>query len=272
MRRYGVLRLIIALAAFAALWFAFSAALAQPVWPEASGEDVKKNGKLIIDVSHKEQGYVMACISSPSGKRMKLRVTHGDVKLNYDLNSDGNYEVFPLQMGSGKYVFSLFQNTKGKKYSSEGKIEFKVQLDTEFAAYLMPNQYVNYNAMTAAVQKSNELCGSKSAKENYKAIRKFMKSEFGYDFVRALMIEAGQLPDIDYCYENRLGICQDLAAVMVCMLRVQGLPAKLVIGYADKNYHAWTVALVDGEEVFFDPTAALGAVGKIKNYNVERMY
>ena len=30
-------------------------------------------------------------------------------------------------------------------------------------------------------------------------------------------------------------VCQDLAAIMCCMLRTQGLPARLVIGYADKG-------------------------------------
>ena len=272
MRKFGFLRLILPLIVLFALWCACVSAFGEAVWPEASGDDVKTNGKLVIDVSHKEQGYVMACISSSSSKRLKLRVTYGDVKLNYDLNGDGSYEIFPLQMGSGKYVFSLFMNTKGKKYSSEGKIEVSVKLENENAAYLVPNQYVNYGYMTAAVQKSYELCNGKSEKDAYKAVKKFMKSEFAYDFVRALMVEAGQLPDIDYCFENKMGICQDLAAVTVCMLRVQGIPAKLVIGYADKNYHAWTTIVVNGEEVFFDPTAVLGAISNIKSYNAERMY
>ena len=68
-----------------------------------------------------------------------------------------------------------------------------------------------------------------------------------------------------------MGICQDLAAVTACMLRVQGVPARLVIGYADKYYHAWNTVVVNGEEVFFDPTHAVGAIDA-KKYQTERMY
>lgn len=80
------------------------------------------------------------------------------------------------------------------------------------------------------------------------------------------------LPDIDTCFNKKLGICQDLAAMTVCMLRVQGVPAKLMIGYADRNYHAWVVAIIDGREVFYDPTAELNAISRVKNYTVERFY
>ena len=105
----------------------------------------------------------------------------------------------------------------------------------------------------------------------YDAVTKFIADEFSYDFVRAQTIPAGALPEVDPCFEKRAGICQDLAAVMVCMLRVQGVPARLMIGYADQYYHAWTVAVVDGEEIFFDPTAAIGAM-RAKKYQVERYY
>ena len=46
---------------------------------------------------------------------------------------------------------------------------------------------------------------------------------------------------------------------------------ELAIGYADQYYHAWTLTVLDGQEVFFDPTAALDAIDA-KNYSVERMY
>ena len=58
---------------------------------------------------------------------------------------------------------------------------------------------------------------------------------------------------------------------MVCMLRVQGVPAKLEIGYADRYYHAWTSSVIDGKEVFFDPTNAIGAINA-KKYQIEREY
>ena len=241
------------------------------LWPKAAGAAVQSDGKLEVDSSGASTGYFMARVNQPGSRGFKLRVVAGDAQLTYDLNSDGNYECFPLQMGSGAYEIALYENVKGTKYAAEGKLRLSVSLNREDAAFLVPNQYVNYELFTSAVQKSDELCAGASPSECFRAVCDFMTSEFVYDFVRAQTVSAGQLPDIDYCYDNRMGICQDLSALMVCMLRVQGIPSRLVIGYADKYYHAWTTSVVEGRETFFDPTAELGAL-KAKSYQVERMY
>ena len=241
------------------------------VWPESPGTDVQADGKLVIDDSNMDKGYVMVRVSEPTGHAMKVTVTRDQWQLIYDLNSEGEYEVFPLQLGSGQYEVALFENVKGNKFSSEGKVVLNAQLSDENAAYLVPNQYVSYELWTSAVQKSDEICAGMSQDQAVQAVQDFMASEFAYDFVRAKTIGAGEKPDIDYCYDNRMGICQDLAAVTACMLRVQGVPTRLVIGYADKYYHAWTTAVVNGQEVFFDPTQAVGAIDA-KSYQTERMY
>lgn len=241
------------------------------VWPEHPGIVVENNGKLVIDASHADEGYVMACVSEPTKHAMKVRVTTGKVQLMYDLVNNGEYEAFPLQMGSGKYEIALFENVKGNKYSAEGKVDLAVKLVDENAAFLVPNQYVNYNIETNAVVKSDEICDNSSQNADYTSVHDFIASEFSYDFVRASSISPGTLPEIDGCFENRAGICQDLAAVTACMLRVQGIPARLVIGYADRYYHSWITAVVDGEEIFLDPTAAIGAMNA-KKYTIERYY
>ena len=272
MRKLPFLRIGVPLLLLMVLWLALGTAAqassADAVWPVHSGEEMLVDGKLIIDSSHANQGYVMCSISAPTNHRLKMRVSYGKVQLTYDLDNSGVYETFPLQLGSGKYEFSLFENVSGSKYSSEGKISISVQLDDENAAFLVPNQYVDYVQTTPAVLKSDELA---TQGDIYNTVCKFMVDEFDYDFIRAKTISPGELPDIDNCFENRAGICQDLSAVMVCMLRVQGIPAKLMIGYADKYYHAWTVAVVDGQEIFFDPTAAIGCLDA-KKYQIERFY
>ena len=241
------------------------------VWPESSGTDVQTDGKLIIDASHMDQGYVMCCVSAPTNHGLKMRVTYNGAQLTYDLDNAGDYEVFPLQLGSGKYEFALFENVKGSKYSAQGKVVLSAKLADENAAFLVPNQYVDYVRTTNAVIKSDELA---TQGDVYNAVLDFMKSEFSYDFVRAEGYRQQRpvpLPEIEECFDNRAGVCQDLSAIMVCMLRVQGIPAKLMIGYADKYYHAWTVAVVDGKEVFCDPTHEIGCIDA-KKYTIERFY
>ena len=56
------------------------------------------------------------------------------------------------------------------------------------------------------------------------------------------------------------------------VLRTQGVPARLMIGMADKNYHAWVVVTIDGQERLYDPTAAVNGISNVKSYTVERFY
>ena len=264
-------RWVFLLLAVSALAPAVLADSAGAVWPEA-GKKEKATGKLVVDVSHMEDGYILCRVKKASKHRLKLRIAMGKETLTYDLNGKAQFEVFPLQLGSGKYTVSLFENVSGKKYSQEGKVSLTAKLTREDAAYLAPNQYVNYAAGYAAVQKSDELCAGKSEEESFRAVCDFMKSSFMYDFIRAATVGAGELPDIEGAYKKKMGICQDLSAITCCMLRVAGLPGRMVIGYADKQYHAWTVTKIGSKEYLFDPTAAVSAIGKVKNYTVERMY
>ena len=241
-------------------------------WPSGSSKGQKSDSKLRVDTTNLSEGYFMAKVGSKCKNRLKLRVVFGKETLTYDLNTSGDWEVFPLQFGSGKYEISLWENVSGKKYSSAGKISVKASLSREDGAFLYPNQYVNYTEKTEAVAMADKLCKGKNEKESFEAITKFMTSSFVYDFVKAATVKAGVLPDIEGCYKKKMGVCQDLSAIMVCMLRSQGIPARLIIGYADKGYHAWTVTEIGGKDVFFDPTAALNAISKPKKYTVERYY
>ncbi|MBQ6517523.1 MAG: hypothetical protein IJI14_02315 [Anaerolineaceae bacterium] len=241
-------------------------------WPADPGSQIKTSGKLRADLSNAQEGYFLASITSPSNHKMKMRVQKGDVTLTYDLNQKGDYEVFPLQLGSGHYDILLYENVSGKKYSQAGYLGLDVTLSREDAAFYYPNQYVDYDLVSKAVAKADELCAGKSSLEIYEILCDFMKNTFVYDYVKAATVKAGQLPDIDGSYDKKMGVCQDLSAIFCCMLRTQGIPARLIIGYADKQYHAWTVTEINGKEYFFDPTAALNAISSVKDYSVERYY
>ena len=220
-----------------------------------SGSKTKKNGGLTIDYSHMDEGYVM--VKSAKGKKkLKVRVKMGDTTLTYDLNNKGEFEVFP-----------------GKKYSEEGKISLTADMPDELSAFLYPNEYVNCDTKTAAVKEAESLCGGMNdQKQIYQAVCDYMKGHFAYDYIKSVSVKPGQLPDIDDAWNKHMGICQDLSAIMVAMLRSQGVPARLMIGTLNEStYHAWVTAVVNGEEQFFDPTAALNAVSN-GSYTVERYY
>ncbi|MBQ7654958.1 MAG: transglutaminase family protein [Clostridia bacterium] len=271
MRRRLLTALLIALTV-SGIILAWGTAFGEAKWPMTSGNGEKTNSKLKVDIGNSSEGYFLAAVTSSNKHGLKLRVEKGSDTLTYDLNSNGKYEVFPFQLGSGSYTISLWENVSGKKYSAAGKISVNVKLKSESIPFLYPNQYVHYSRKDEAVSVADEICGGKEGKEAYLAIKKYITENYRYDYVKAATIKPSIMPDIQTCYAKKTGVCQDLSALMVCMLRVEGVPARLVIGYADKIYHAWVVAEVDGKKVLFDPTAAVNHSKNASNYSVERYY
>ncbi|MBR3099610.1 MAG: transglutaminase family protein [Clostridia bacterium] len=237
-----------------------------------STKNLKKNGDLTVDIGNASEGYIMAC-GKKSGRRMKLRVRYGNDTLTYDLNGGGDYEVFPLQYGSGEYTVILYQNTSGKRYTEEGRLSFTVKMQDELRCFLYPNQYVNYDEKTKAVAEAEKLCaGLTGQREIYDAVVRYIKENFKYDYMKSSRVQPGQLPQIGEAWDKKMGICQDLAAITVAMLRSRGVPARLMIGYLGNTYHAWVTAVVDGTEQFFDPTVEIGGARNGMEYTLERYY
>ena len=224
-----------------------------------------------VDASHTDQGYVMVSHAT-SKKALKLRIIKGDSTYTYDLAADGRYETFPLTQGDGTYKLQVFRQVSGKRYANDASLSFSVELADETLPFLYPNQYVWYTADSATVQKSNELCKNlASDTEKLKAIHAYVTKNIRYNYTLAVTVQSGYRPSVDDVLKAGTGICFDYAAVTACMLRVQGIPTQLVIGWADNVYHAWNQVLVDGQWLRVDTTADANNM-KVKKYTEERIY
>ncbi len=229
-----------------------------------------KNGTT-IDYGNSDCGYIMIK-QKPVKSRLKVKVTKGDESYNYDLNSDGEYEVLPLQFGNGKYKVQVFKQIKGTSYSAVSSTTISVKYKEDDISFLYPNQYVWYKEDYETVAQSFKICeGLTSDKEKVTAVYKWVSENITYDYILAMQVKSGYLPDVEQVIKDHKAICFGYSAVMGCMLRVQGIPTQLVIGYADKTYHAWNKILVDGEWVRYDSTFA-STKGKAKTYTPERFY
>ena len=208
---------------------------------ESPGKIVYQKGESCIDASNASLGYITVKQGGLSN-RLKLQVIKDDKTYNYDLNNQGNYEAFPLQMGSGTYTVRIMKNLSGSKYAQVFSASIDVALMDEFTTYLYPNQYVNYTATSEAVQKSFELCaGQETDLDKVKAVYNFLINNITYDKNLAVTVESGYLPDVDAVLKAKKGICFDYAALMAAMLRAQNIPSKLVVGKVAPNgiTHAW---------------------------------
>lgn len=271
-------------------------ALSTVLVPAAPGTVSYSEGGATIDASNTSKGYVMVKMNSASDSKLKVMITGpSTVNYTYNLNNQGNFETFPLSDGNGSYKVGVYKNVGGNKYSVLMNKSISVTLENEFAPFLLPNQYVNYSANSAVVTKAKELCAtSKTEIEKVTAVYKFVVNNFTYDKEKAATVQSGYLPKVDEILAAKKGICFDYAAVMAAMLRSQGVPCKLVVGYTGTVYHAWINTYskeqgwIDGV-IFFDgttwklmdPTFASSAkssesimkyIGEGSNYTAKYLY
>ncbi len=233
----------------------------------------KKSGELALDASNIADGYFFAKVASPIPQRLKLRITKGSYTATFDLNNKGKFEMFPLQAGNGSYQIVLYKNVYSNKYAAAGTILLNVALKRPNAGFLVPNQYINYHEIPELIELTKEKCQGQTKTENYNIIKKFIKTNFIYDFIKAISIKKGMLPDIKGLLKKKAGICLDLAGLAVAMLRICNIPAKLVIGMADNHYHAWVEIINDnGKIIRYDPTADINGISKVNKYIPERYY
>lgn len=221
-------------------------AFAEARTPQASGTTVFSNGSAVIDASNASQGYVMVKYSGGTS-RIKVRISKG-TEYTYDLNTAGNYEVFPLTEGSGTYTVKVFQQVQGTSYAQVMSQSVTANIADSQSPFLYPNQFCNFNANSAVVSKAAELTGGiADPLAKVQAVYRYAIDHISYDYQKAATVQSGYLPVPDATLASGKGICFDYAAVMTSMLRSQDIPTKLVIGYTGGTYHAWVSVYLTGQ-------------------------
>ncbi len=139
----------------------------------------------------------------------------------------------------------------------------------------IPDAYSRYLQLPAnfdnrIAQLADKLALQAGAQNNYERARSFeayLKDEFKYSFE---MRAEGRDPVADFLFRVREGHCEYFASAMALMLRAQGIPSRVVVGYQSGEYnaaanaytvrqreaHSWVEAYFpqNNSWVTFDPT------------------
>ena len=211
---------------------------------------------LVIDASPAPIGYVWAAAISNS--RLKFQILCGQQAYNYDLPNDGTPEAFPINMGDGNYTFRIMQNTEGNNYVEIGSENIDVQLESEFAPFLVPNVFCDYEEQSSCVEKARDLTApTTNQAEVVEEVCTYVAENTSYDTPKAqeLSKSTGYIPDPDETLATGRGICFDYASLSAAMLRCSGIPTKVMTGYVgqDRLYHSWIMVYIDGKwsTIFF---------------------
>ena len=206
----------------------------------AATTNIQSNDKAAVDLTYVADGYFRVTYTGTSNKNIKVIVdTPNKIRYQYNLSKTADGEVFPFTEGDGTYTIGVYTNSSGNSYAKTFTTTASVKLSNAFAPFLAPSQYVNYTEKSETVKKAAELTKDiKKDLDKIVAIYDYVIT-FTYDKEKATTVQTGYLPNVDSILSAKKGICFDYAAVMTAMLRSQGIPCKLMVGYAGEVYHAW---------------------------------
>lgn len=214
--------------------------------PEAPESEVLGSSPLVVDISNRSRGYVMAKYTGNSAKA-NIQITGSDgISYKYFLQPSDEYTALPLTAGSGTYQIDGYENITGTKYVVLFRETADVELESEFYPFLYPNQYVDFTEETKAVSTAADTVAS--ADDDLDAVADiyhYVISHVTYDDAKAESVQSGYLPDVDETLETGKGICFDYASLTAAMLRSQDIPTRLEIGYSGEIYHAWISVYIE---------------------------
>ena len=149
-----------------------------------TGKKVDENEKCHIDYSNSKDGYVTVRYKEVTEKKIKVQtIANDNLKRTYTYTiKPKKKEVIPLTEGDGTYKITVYLNLTGNEYITVLSETIRVELKSEFAPYLRPNQYVNYKKSTKVVKKAAAL--TKKKKTDLAKLRKIYKyviSNYQYD-------------------------------------------------------------------------------------------
>ncbi|MCL2575150.1 MAG: transglutaminase domain-containing protein [Defluviitaleaceae bacterium] len=207
----------------------------------ASGRDVNRNARGEIDFSNANDGYVMARWLVPSATDIRVVIIGPNgTQYQYRLSTAGDWESFPLTGGNGSYTVRIAEAVGDGRFSVTNNVNIDLVLRNEFAPFLRPNQFVNFNAQSTAVSLARMLTAvATSDLDSVSRVYNWVVDNITYDFDLAQNVQSGYVPDLEAVLERRRGICFDYASLMTAMLRSQGIPTRLAIGYVGDVRHAW---------------------------------
>ncbi|HSL94271.1 MAG TPA: transglutaminase domain-containing protein [Bacillota bacterium] len=205
----------------------------------------------LIDTSSTGQGIIT--INYSGTVKARLEVRKGDVKYYYNIYP--RQDSFPLQMGSGQYTITVFENTTDNKYRAVERSIVDVTIASANTVFLASVQEIAWSEQSLAAAKARQLAATLGTdREKFEAVYHFIVANIDYDTPKLATLTSTYLPSIDQTLTSGKGICYDHASLTAAMLRSLGIPAKLVKGYAStvQGYHAWNEVYIDGQWLIMD--------------------
>ncbi len=226
------------------------------------------------------RGIVLSYFDGKEWKRIE------NLEKDTYLNGQRVRQIVILEPYRDKYVFALDKPVKVK-----GILGLKVSDDFVYQKNLPVNRRVKYEAVSVltnriyvrGIEKELYLQLPEGIKEKLGDLARRLKKDTTIKTVYSILnflkenyvyslkeLTVSQDPVTDFLLKNKKGNCEYFASAMAVLLRLNGIPARIVAGYKggiyneiggyyivpQKNAHVWVEAYVNESWLRIDPTPA----------------
>lgn len=207
--------------------------------------------KLIVDESI---GKLKATYIGDSSTKGVVRIEKAERTLysTYVLTADKE-ELLPFSYGDGEYVITTgrYDNQGSAVVLGESKISIK--LDDKLSPFRGTSYYTNYKIDTDKLG-----INGKSDDEFVDDAFTYVATKIKYNEKLNKLITSGEIeiyrPNLEEIIRTKEGICLDQASLLATILRSHDIPARVVAGYHNSQYHAWVEVWLDSNWKIYDPT------------------
>ncbi|MCK5812381.1 MAG: transglutaminase domain-containing protein [Clostridiales bacterium] len=211
-----------------------------------------------INTDNISNGVIDVAYNSTLNTVYYLKIVKGDQSIWYTLIK-GTTDQFSLTFGNGTYTLKILETTEAGKARTVKSIEVNVYIENSTDIYLNSVQNVEWNNNMDSIDYSNSIIYEtvESLIQKVK-VYELIIFNYSYDYNKFDNVKASfYLPVIDDTFHSQMGICYDYSSLLAGMLRSQGVPTKLVKGYASFSpdvYHAWNEIYINGKWYVIDTT------------------
>lgn len=203
-----------------------------------------------IDFNGVSNGVIGVSSNVKAEKKIKIVISKVEKTNTYNLYPSTKTTFYPLTFGDGSYSISIYENTTDTKYRKILTSFFSVKLATVNSVFLQSIQEINWSKENLAIKVAADIAkNSKTKEQMIKDIYNYISKTIVYDREKIKKIDTTYLPSIDSTLSTKNGICYDYSALLAAMLRSQGIPTKMIKGYAKNStvYHAWNEIFLEKE-------------------------
>lgn len=227
-----------------------------------------------VDLSDIDKGIVKVSYSDIKNE-YRILIEKDKVRLVYPFIANGKFETFPLQLGNGEYSVSLMKRIEGTKYVYIFKEKINLDLKDKNLVYLNSIQNISWSDKDKPILDATKLLTDfKTDSAKLKIIHNFIVNSIVYDYAKVSTLETTYVPNINYVYDKKKGICYDYSSLLAAILRSHGVPTKLVKGYSENvdGYHAWNEVFINNKWYIIDTTVDATSKLKIKMIKATKEY